>query len=192
MDWSSIIASLKRHLAAIEKGEDIDSETNILHAAHLACNAHFLTAYYRIYPQGDDRDHSYLNVPKIGLDIDEVLCDWVGAWCSKFGYELPYNWHFSYNHKEHFESMTDKEIYDFYLNIPAKITPEELPFEPHCYITSRKIPVEYTQEWLIKNGFPAVPVYSIGWGESKVDVAKKSGIDWFVDDYYKNFVCKGI
>jgi len=46
MAWSKVIASLKRHLAEIEKGEDYDLETGELHAAHLACNAHFLTAYY--------------------------------------------------------------------------------------------------------------------------------------------------
>lgn len=55
MSWSSVIASLKRHLNAIEMGEDIDPESGELHAAHVACNAHFLTAYYKIYPQGDDR-----------------------------------------------------------------------------------------------------------------------------------------
>lgn len=43
-------------------------------------------------------------------------------------------------------------------------------------------------EWLDKNGFPAVPVYSVGHGVSKVDVAKRSGIDIFVDDRYENFV----
>ena len=55
MLWSDVIASLKRHLHAIESGEDVDEETGELHIAHLACNAHFLTAYYKIYPQGDDR-----------------------------------------------------------------------------------------------------------------------------------------
>ncbi len=57
MPWTAVLASLKRHLAAIEKGCDYDDESGELHIDHLACNAHFLSAYYRIFPQGDDRRH---------------------------------------------------------------------------------------------------------------------------------------
>ena len=188
MAWSKVISSLKRHLAAIEAGLDYDEETGELHASHLACNAHFLTAYYKLYPQGDDRPHKYLNRPKIGLDIDEILCDWILAWTKKFGYEIPNSWNFSYDNKSHFESFTPEELNEFYLNIPAKIKPSDIPFEPHCYITSRSVPVELTEKWLQLHGFPTVPVYSVGFGESKVDVAKKSGIEIFVDDRYENFV----
>jgi hypothetical protein len=188
MAWSKVIASLKRHMNAIESGEDYDPETGELHAAHLACNAHFLTAYYKIYPQGDDRVHDYLNRPKIGLDIDEVICDWSGAWCEKFGYDVPENWHFSYSNKEHFESFSEAELNEFYLNIPTKMSPRDIPFEPHCYITSRSVPVELTKQWLVKHGFPTVPVYSVGFNMSKVEVAKEAGIDIFVDDRYENFV----
>lgn len=189
MGWSSVIASLKRHLHAIEQGEDYDKESGELHAAHVACNAHFLTAYYKIYPQGDDRAHKYLTKPKIGLDIDEVLCDWVGPWCQKFGHKEPTSWNFAYNNKESFESLVDSdELEEFYYNLPRKIEPSEIPFEPHCYITSRSINPKLTEAWLVHNGFPAAPVYSVGFGASKVDVAKESGIDIFVDDRFENFV----
>ena len=33
-----------------------------------------------------------------------------------------------------------------------------------------------------------MPVYSVGLSESKIDVAKRSGIDIFVDDRFENFV----
>jgi len=203
MLWSRVIGSLKRHIAAVEKGEDYDfypdtceecrngtctNHTGELHAAQIQCNGHFLTAYYKIYPQGDDRPHLYLKRPKIGLDIDEVLCDWVGAWSQKFGYPIPENWNFSYANKEHFESFTPEELNEFYLNIPVKRQPSEIPFEPHCYITSRSVPVELTKQWLQKNGFATVPVYSVGFGQSKVEVTKQSGIDIFVDDSFHNFV----
>lgn len=188
MAWSNVIASLKRHLQAVEKGEDYDKESGLLHSAHIACNAHFLTAYYKIYPQGDDRAHSYLNPPKIGLDIDEVLCDWVSSWIRKFNHPLPKAWNFSYDNKENFESMSEKELNEFYLGLGRKINPCDIPFEPHCYITSRSVDVELTKQWLINNGFPARPVYSVGFGVSKIDVAKESGIDIFVDDRYENFV----
>lgn len=37
------IASAHRHLNAIQRGEVNDPETGLSHAAHLACNAHFLS-----------------------------------------------------------------------------------------------------------------------------------------------------
>lgn len=188
MEWSKIIASLKRHLAAIEQGEDYDPEDNLLHIDHLQCNAHFLSAYYTIYPQGDDRPHNYLQHPKIGLDIDEIICGWVQGWSERFGYEIPQNWHFTYRFREDFESFTEGDLRQFYLELPALITPSEIPFEPYCYITSRSVPVELTKTWVQKNGFPARPVYSIGHNESKVEVAKEAGIEVFVDDRFDNFV----
>ena len=105
MKWSKVTASLKRHLAAYEAGEDYDKETGLLHAAHIMCNAAFLTEYYKIYPQGDDRPHNYLRRAKIGLDIDEVLADWVGHWTKHHGLEVPETWNFDRNIKEKFISF---------------------------------------------------------------------------------------
>lgn len=186
MKWSTVIASMKRHLLALERGEDFDVETGLFHSAHIMCNASFITEYYKIYPQGDDRPHQYLNMPKIGLDIDEVLADWVGHWTNKFGMEVPETWNFDRHIGDKFEKLKGDK--DFWVSIPVKTKPSEIGFEPHCYITSRSIPKEWTEEWLDKNGFPTMPVYCVGFDESKVEVAKKSGIDIFVDDRYENFV----
>lgn len=185
MLWSKVLAPLKRHILAFENGEDFDSETGLLHMAHVMCNAAFLTQYYKIYPQGDDRAHTYLNTPKIGLDIDEVLADWVGHWTKHHGQEVPETWNFDRNIKEKFDALKDNK--DWWLSIPVKTPPSEIHFEPHCYITSRNIPIEWTIEWLDKNGFPCAPVYSIGHEQSKVEVAKESGIEIFVDDRFENF-----
>lgn len=187
MLWSTVIASLKRHMAAIERGEDYDAETGLLHAAHVACNAHFLTAYYKIYPQGDDRPHHYLKGLKIGLDIDEVLCDWVGGWCKKFGHNCPDHWNFSYGIKAEFDSLGE-DLESFYLGLQRKFDPKEMPFEPHCYITSRTVPDDITKVWLQQNGFPTAKVYTVGHNMSKVAIAKEAGIDIFVDDRFENFV----
>lgn len=186
MKWSKVLASLERHLQAIKKGEDYDKETGLLHSAHIMCNASFLTEYYKIYPQGDDRPHDYLRQPKIGLDIDEVLADWVSHWCNYHNQEIPSNWHFDRDIKSKFEALKDDK--EFWLSIPPKIKPEELHFEPKCYITSRSIPREWTEEWLDKNGFSSAKVYSVGIGESKLEVAQQSGIDVFIDDCYDNFL----
>lgn len=186
MSWSNVIASAERHLAAIKKGEDYDKETGILHSAHLQANAAFLTEYYKIYPQGDDRPHKYLKPLRIGLDIDEVLCDFVSEWVRLFNQHIPTSWRFDRDIKSKFEKM--KHDKSFWISLPVKTNPSDIHFEPVCYITSRPIPVEWTEEWLDLNGFPAMPVYSCDSGESKVEYAKNEKLDIFVDDRYENFV----
>lgn len=186
LPWMSVVASLKRHLSQFENGEDYDNESNLLHMAHVAWNAMALVSFYKHRPEFDNRRHNYLRRPKIGLDIDEVLADWVGHWTSYHKLDRPESWNFDREIGKKFEQMKNNK--DFWLSIPVKTGPSFIPFEPHCYITSRSIPIEWTMEWLDKNKFPAVPVYSIGFGESKVEVAKKAGIDYFLDDRYENFI----
>jgi uncharacterized HAD superfamily protein len=187
MAWSNVIASLKRHLAAIEAGEDFDKETLELHAAHIACNAHFLTAYYKIYPQGDDRPLPYLNQKRVGLDIDGVLADFVGHLMKVSGNEghIPNHWNDPIIKSEYENIKDDKE---FWSTIPTLVDSKDIPFEPAAYITSRAIDVKVTQAWLDKNMFPTAPLYSIGHGMSKVETAQKAKIDLYVDDSYSNFV----
>lgn len=52
---SRIIASSYRHLGAINKGEEIDPESGLPHAYHLACNAMFLAWMIKNKPEFDDR-----------------------------------------------------------------------------------------------------------------------------------------
>lgn len=188
MEWSSVVASLKRHLAKYEQGEDYDEETGMLHMAQVMWNAMAITEYYHTHPEYDDRPHRYLAHPKIGLDIDEVICDFVGGWCEKHTLPNPQSWNFDYATWDKFEQMNEDELVDFYLGLKPKVHPNDLPFEPHCYVTSRTVPIEVTQEWLQKNGFPTAPVYCVDFNHSKVEVAKQSGMQWFIDDRYENFV----
>lgn len=190
MKWSKVLASLKRHIAAFENGEDYDKETGLLHMAHVMCNAAFLTEYYKIYPQGDDRPHNYLNKPKIGLDIDEVLADFTGGWAKVHGVdERPECWAYHRGMGEEFKKMKEQGILDnFYLNLEPKISPNDIPFEPHCYVTSRPVDTKITEEWLEKNKFPGSKVITVGLGESKIEALKNAGVDIFVDDAFHNFV----
>lgn len=180
--WSKIIGSLKRHLAAIEGGIDYDEESGLLHASHAATNALMLLEYYKSYPEGDDRP--IYKYKKIGLDIDDVLSDFVAYYCKTFGMQSPEFWHFDRQMDTRLKELPE----DWWLNMPIKTLPSELPFEPHCYITARSVDSSITQKWLDLNGFPQVPLYSVGFGTSKVEAAKSSGIDIFVDDNYKNFM----
>lgn len=116
MPWSTVIASLKRHLLAHESGEDYDKETGLLHTAHIMANASFLTEYYKIYPQGDDRHIRYLNAPRIGLDIDDVLCDFVGGFANTYGLAQPNNWLWSYKTDAFFKDLySDKKKMEAFL-----------------------------------------------------------------------------
>jgi len=206
LTWTSVIASLKRHLAAIELGEDYDFDSNCedcksgycekhsgeLHIANLACNAHFLNAFYYTFPQGDDRPKRYLKLPKIGLDVDGVLADWTTAWNEIYPEVLinPSSWYLDRKVGKRFKQMEKEGVLnDFYVNnVKPLIKAENLPFIPHCYITARPVPVEVTEEWLDKYHFPAKHVYSIDAATSKIDVAKKAGVEIFIDDSFDNFV----
>lgn len=55
MRWSRSIASLKRHLNMFESGIDYDSESGLLHLAHVAANTMFLLEYVFTHPELDDR-----------------------------------------------------------------------------------------------------------------------------------------
>jgi hypothetical protein len=203
--WNSVIASAKRHLSAIEAGEDYDYDPNCqgcidgyctkhsgkLHIANLACNVHFLNAFYYDFPQGDDRPKKFLKLPKIGLDIDGVLADFIKAWCKLYPdvNPTPSSWYLDRKIKERFDKMKEDNMLDeFYLSIDPLIKQEDLPFEPHCYITSRPVAKEITEQWLDKHNFPKKSVYSIDIRKSKVEVAKESGIEIFIDDSYENFI----
>lgn len=186
MPWSKVIASLERHFEAIKRGEDFDAESGMLHSAHVMTNAMFLTEYYKVYPQGDDRKTWYDYGYKVGLDIDDVLSDFCPTFCKRYDLHIPKFWNFDRSIMEKFEEL--KKDKDFWINLPIKTNPDSIPFEPTCYITSRSIPIEWTEEWLDKNGFSAVKVYQVGIDGSKVECAKKSKIDIFIDDRYDNYL----
>jgi hypothetical protein len=58
LHFKRVLGAIKRHTAAMERGEDRDPETGLLHAAHLACETMFL-GYMQLhidtYRQFDDR-----------------------------------------------------------------------------------------------------------------------------------------
>ena len=136
LSWTSIIASLKRHLAAIEAGEDYDigeGGSCKLHIANLACNAHFLNAFYYDFPQGDDRPKKFLKIPKIGIDIDGVLADFTSSWCELYPdvHQSPTSWYMDRKMLERFNNMRDNNtLDDFYLSIKPLVKAENLSLSP--------------------------------------------------------------
>lgn len=188
MSWQTVLASLKRHTAAFEKGEDIDPETGEFHVDHIQCNAHFLSAYYKLAPNFDDRIHTLKVDKRIGLDVDDVVCSWIKPWCDKFGLKIPKDWYFDYSLQNKFEELRKTgELDKFYLSLPPKITPEEIPFDVTCYISHRPVDKWITEEWLTNNGFPTKPVYHVKSRPEKIQVAKDNKLDFFVDDSIDTF-----
>ena len=184
LPWMECTASMERHLLQFKRGEDFDPESGLLHLEHLITNAAFLIEYYRTHPEFDDRPRARTQC--IGLDIDDVLADFVSAYRKRFGIERNVeSWNFDENMKENMKILNGER--DFWLSLEPKVNPSEIPFEPHCYITARSIPVEWTLEWLKKHNFPVRPVHSVGYATSKSKAVKESGCTWFVDDGYHNF-----
>lgn len=187
INWTILFSKIDYHLLAIKNCEDKDKD-GVKHSVHLQYLSSILTEYYDVHPSGDDRKHKYLRIPRIGLDIDEVLADWVTPWVKYYKLQKPTSWYFDRHILERFEIMKKKGILDkFYLGLEPKIKGSEVPFEPVCYITSRPVSTEVTVEWLEMHGFPARPVHTVGMGQSKIEVAKQASVEIFVDDRYENF-----
>jgi hypothetical protein len=187
MKWSTVLASLSRHLAELKKGKDFDDGvdgTGCYHAAQIMCNAAFILEYYRIHPQGDDRKHSYLKPLKIGLDLDEVLVGFVNGYMKKFSIDkTPETWNFDPQLPSRLKDLPN----EWWLALEPLIDPSELTFEPTCYITSRIIDSSVSAEWIHKNNFPSAPVFTVKSPEEKVAVALENKLDLFADDSYSVF-----
>jgi 5'(3')-deoxyribonucleotidase len=191
MSWKETAACSQRHILAFLEGEDIDPDPMMMtyHLANAAWNLIAILEYYETHPEFDDRNQKYLNVPKIGLDIDEVLADWVGSWIKLHGLPTPTSWFFDRDIVAKFEKMKKAKTLDkFYLSLKPKVKPEDIPFESHCYVTSRPVDTAITEQWLHNHGFPAKPVITVPLGTSKVEVMKQAGVEVFVDDRYDNFL----
>lgn len=189
ISWSKVIASLERHVKAIKRGEDFDHESGLLHSAHVMCNAAFLSEYYNIYPEGDDRNPEQFYIPKIGLDIDGVLVEFSGDYLAFFNLDPTPAKHWNdprFRDEERWKVIESNK--EFWTNLTPIVTGDDLLFEPICYITARSIPQEWTQEWLDKHGFPRAPLISVGRGISKIDAVKNMELDYFIDDSYTNYV----
>lgn len=60
MPWSVPFGCLMRHMAAWQRGEELDPESGLPHLAHAMCNLRMLTLYAKQYPEGDDRPTQWI------------------------------------------------------------------------------------------------------------------------------------
>jgi len=182
MSWTSVLASLKRHLLAIEEREDFDSEDGLLHIEHLLANAAFLNHFYRTYPEGDDRPYRSIKPRRIGLDLDGVICDFTNG-VSKITKVSSDHWDLGIEVKD----ILGKVDEEFWMSLEPLFSGSELSFAPACYITHRKnFDPEIGLKWLKKHNFPLANVISTD--KPKSIIAKQHDIDIFVEDNYDNFI----
>lgn len=190
LSWRDTMDAVKRHIAAWEKDETIDPELGTLHLANAAWGLFSLMEFYKTYRAGDDRSKKIYSMPRIGLDVDEVICDFTLAWGNTWGTDTrPEFWNYDSKMGERFSEMSKAgTLDDFFLSLELKMEPRDLPFEPCCYVTSRPVDSSVTEKYLYSKGFPQVPVITVGHGGSKVEALKNQRVDIFVDDSYSNFV----
>ena len=62
MAWSVPLGCALRHLAAWQRGEDLDPESGLPHLAHVACNIRMLSLFAKTFPEGDDRPKQWLGL----------------------------------------------------------------------------------------------------------------------------------
>ena len=183
MPWTKMLGAVERHINAFKAGEDIDDESGLFHLAHAATDILMMIEWYRTHPELDDRKKDYLTQPKITLDIDEVVCQWQKGYNKRFNREVdPRYWNQSYAIGTDLDIL--KEEKDFWINLESYHMPD---FEPHAYVSSRSIPVEWSQEFIAKTGLPCAPIYHVPFGASKIEVLKKIGSEIHIDDSFKNF-----
>jgi uncharacterized HAD superfamily protein len=188
-EWSRYIGAIHRHLNAFEDCIDFDKDAkdvgvDLYHIAQVACNALILLDAYDNNPAGDDRwKTKYSQNLRIGLDIDQVIADFMTAYCERFNVDSnTVYWNFSYDILKNLEAVKDDK--DFWLSIPKM---RDIHFEPVMYCTSRICDSSITQEWIEKMKLPTAPVVTVGHNQSKVEVLKQWNLDVFIDDSYVNF-----
>lgn len=116
---------------------------------------------------------------RIGLDIDDVLAEFMGTYLERFGEPKTNN-----EITKNVECILRKDR-NFWVNLPVL---NYLDFEPTLYCTKRVNPKSWTKQWLQSNNFPNKPIYQVFCQvKNKADVIK-GRVDVFIDDSVNNFI----
>lgn len=116
---------------------------------------------------------------KCGLDIDDVLAEFMQTYLNRFGipkddYEITRN--------VHRKLKFDKE---FWLNLPVIQLPN---FTPTLFCTKRINNKAWTKEWLSNAGLGNIPVYQMYAQSGNKATMIKGRVDVFIDDSVSNMI----
>jgi hypothetical protein len=78
MPWSAPFACLMRHMAAWQRGEELDPESGLPHLGHAMCNLVMLSTFARTYREGDDRAKQWLAPAQFHAEPEPVQTDSAG------------------------------------------------------------------------------------------------------------------
>mgnify|MGYP003453613749 FL=1 len=115
---------------------------------------------------------------KIGLDLDDTLVDFWGAYIARFGPP-----------KEDY--IVTRNVYklrkdkDFWENLKKL---RDIDFIPELYCTKRINSKKYTINSLKKHDFPSRPIYQMYYQKGNKANFIKGKVDIFIDDSVSNFL----
>lgn len=119
---------------------------------------------------------------RIGLDIDDCLADFWGAYCEYFDTKN--------NPRMLEDSIITKNVQqvlskdrDFWLGLKVINMPD---FQPALYCTKRVNNKEWTKKWLEMNGFSKAPIYQMVYQHGNKADMIKGKVDVFIDDSVSN------
>jgi 5'(3')-deoxyribonucleotidase len=187
LPWMDTMAAVKRHIAEWEQGKDVDPELGTKHLGNAIWGLNSLIEFETTHPELDDRPLPFLQTVRYGIDIDDVLADFIGAYCDRYNIkERPKNWMFDKVFMDRYENDILEDD-SFYTHLKTIVSPSDLSFEPVVYITSRREKVKaITEKWLFEtHKYPVAPVII---AENKLQACKDYKVERFIDDKYSTFV----
>lgn len=114
---------------------------------------------------------------RIGLDIDDVLAEFMGTYLARFGKPK-----FDFEITRNVTQILSKDK-DFWVTLPVL---NRLNFEPTLYCTKRINKKSWTKQWLQKNNFPNKPVYQMVYQYGNKADLIKGKCDVLIDDSISN------
>lgn len=116
---------------------------------------------------------------KIGLDIDDTVCDFIGPYLQRFG--IPKR---DSDITKNVSRILIKDK-NFWINLPVIHRPN---FMPALYCTKRVNPKTWSKEFLKNNDLPLAPIYQVMSQTSGKSFRIKGRVDVFIDDSISNFI----
>lgn len=120
-----------------------------------------------------------MNEFRVGLDLDQVLADFMGPYLARFGPPKKSN-----EITKNVQQILSKDR-NFWLSLPVI---NNINFEPELYCSKRVNPKVWSKKWLEINNFPKRPFYQMYYQHGNKATMIKGRVDVFVDDSVSNFI----